>query len=54
MRNFGIRIDGVVLSRVDQEEHWRHSGVDPRHYFTFPAAPTAQDSLPAEEGTKAA
>jgi Mrp family chromosome partitioning ATPase/capsular polysaccharide biosynthesis protein len=54
MRNFGIRIDGVVLSRVDQEEHWRHTGVDPRHYFTFPAAPPAQDSLAAEEGTKAA
>jgi Mrp family chromosome partitioning ATPase len=31
MRNVGIRIDGIVLSRVDQREHRLHCSLDPRY-----------------------
>jgi Mrp family chromosome partitioning ATPase len=48
MRNIGIRIDGIVLSRVDQGEHRLHCGLDPSYYVAqspvFFAASSPEDS----------
>jgi Mrp family chromosome partitioning ATPase len=33
IRNLGIRVDAMVLSRVDPVEYRRYTGVDPRRYF---------------------
>jgi Mrp family chromosome partitioning ATPase len=33
MRNIGIRIDGIVLSRIDQGKHRLHCGLDPYSYI---------------------
>jgi Mrp family chromosome partitioning ATPase len=50
LRNIGIRIDGIVLSRVDQGEHRLHWGLDPRSYTDQPRASFA---APSPEGSDA-
>jgi Mrp family chromosome partitioning ATPase len=45
MRNIGIRIDGIVLSRIDQGEHRLHWGPDPHSYVGQLLAPFTVSSL---------
>jgi len=48
MRNIGIRIDGIVLSRIDQGKHRLHCGLDP---YSYAGRPLGSSAVSPPEGS---